>query len=76
MKVDAGNLAATRLRSLADRLVMLEAERRSLGDCTYAALMPEAADALRELAAIKHREWESTATKVEPYCPPKRWTGD
>jgi hypothetical protein len=56
--------------------VAIEAEKRQRGDCDYAALVPEVADALRELAAIKFAEWRKENPETERYVPPKRWRGD
>lgn len=74
--VDAGNSPAIRLRALADRLLDIEAQKRQRGDYDYANLMPEAAAALRELAAIKFEAWRAENPEQERYVPPKRWRGD
>jgi len=74
--VNAGNSLAIRLQSLADRLVAIEAEKRQRGDFDYVALVPEAAAALRELAAIKFEAWKVENPEQERYVPPKRWRGD
>jgi hypothetical protein len=74
--VNAGTAPIERLRSLADHLVRVELEKRQRGDFDYAHLIPQAADALRELAAIKYEAWR--ANNVEPARDlyPKRWRGD
>jgi hypothetical protein len=74
--VNAGNSSAIRLQSLADRLVAIEAEKRRRGDFDYVELVPEAAAALRELAAIKFEAWRAENPEQERYVPPKRWRGD
>jgi hypothetical protein len=74
--VNAGVSPIHRLRSLADRLVQLEAEKRQRGDYDYVELVPEAAAALRELAAIKFEAWKVENPEQERYVPPKRWRGD
>jgi hypothetical protein len=74
--VNAGNSPAIRLKALADRLVAIEAEKRQRGDFDYVTLVPEAAAALRELAAIKFAAWRAESPELEPYVPPKRWRGD
>jgi hypothetical protein len=56
--------------------VAIEAEKRQRGDCDYAALVPEVADALRELAAIKFAAWRAENPETERYVPPKMWRGD
>jgi hypothetical protein len=74
--VNPGTAPILRLKSLADRLVAIEAEKRGRGDFDYAALVPEAAAALRELAAIKFEAWRAENPEQERYVPPKRWRGD
>jgi hypothetical protein len=74
--VNPGTAPILRLKSLADRLVAIEAEKRQRGDFDYVALVPEAAAALRELAAIKFEAWKVENPEQERYVPPKRWRGD
>lgn len=74
--INEGTASIERLRSLADRLVHLEAEKRRRGDFDYVTLVPEAAEALRELAAIKFEAWRAENPERERYLPPKRWRGD
>lgn len=74
--VNAGTAPILRLKSLADRLVAIEAEKRRRGDFDYVELVPEAAAALRELAAIKFEAWREENPERERYVPPKRWRGD
>jgi hypothetical protein len=74
--VNPGTSPAIRLQALADRLVAIEAEKRRRGDYDYVNLMPEAAAALRELAAIKFDAWRAENPEQERYLPPKRWRGD
>jgi hypothetical protein len=71
-----GTRPIVRLKALADRLVAIEAEKRQRGDFDYVTLVPEAAAALRELAAIKFAEWRKENPETERYVPPKRWRGD
>ena len=74
--VNQGTTPITRLKALADRLVAIEAEKRQRGDFDYVTLVPEAAAALRELAAIKFAQWRKENPETERYVPPKRWRGD
>jgi hypothetical protein len=74
--VNEGTTPVIRLRALADRLVQIEAAKRARGDYEYANLIPEAAAALRELAAIKFEAWKVENPERERYMPPKRWRGD
>jgi hypothetical protein len=74
--VNDGTAPILRLKSLADRLVAIEAEKRQRGDFDYAALMPEAAAALRELAEVKFAAWRAENPEQQRYVPPKRWRGD
>jgi hypothetical protein len=74
--VNPGTSPAIRLQALADRLVQIEAEKRQRGDFDYVTLVPEAAAALRELAAIKFEAWRAENPEQERYLPPKRWRGD
>jgi len=71
-----GTRPIVRLKALADRLVAIEAEKRQRGDFDYVTLVPEAAAALRELAAIKFEAWKVENPEQERYLPPKRWRGD
>lgn len=74
--VDPTTAPIARLRSLADRLLAIDADLRRSGIYALSSIAPEAADGLRDLAAIKFEAWSRDNPESPRYVPPKRWRGD
>lgn len=74
--VDPTTAPVARLRSLADRLLAIDADLRRSGVYCLSSVAPEAAERLRELAEIKFEAWRRDNPETPRYVPPKRWRGD